>query len=91
VQVQDGSGNRFAIGARIGVERAGRPTLWRRIRTDGSYLSAADVRAHFGLGPSASIDAIVVEWPDGRHERWTGISGDRRLTLRRGSGRAPGI
>ncbi|PYR33291.1 MAG: hypothetical protein DMF93_25580 [Acidobacteria bacterium] len=36
--------NRFAIGSRVGVERAGRPTLWRRVRTDGSYLSASDVR-----------------------------------------------
>ena len=26
----------------IGVERAGTPTLWRRVRTDGSYLSASD-------------------------------------------------
>jgi hypothetical protein len=86
VRVEDGSGNRFGIGARIGVERAGRPTLWRRVRTDGSYLSASDVRAHFGLGSSASVDSIVVQWLDGRQERWTGISGDRLVTLRRGSG-----
>jgi len=88
VRVEDGPGNRFAIGARIGVERAGRPTLWRRVRTDGSYLSASDVRAHFGLGASASLDAVVVQWPDGRRERWTGMTGDRMVSLRRGSGRA---
>jgi enediyne biosynthesis protein E4 len=86
VRLEDGSGNRFGTGARIGVERAGRPTLWRRVRTDGSYLSASDVRAHFGLGSSASVDSIVVQWLGGRQERWTGISGDRLVTLRRGSG-----
>ena len=43
-------GNRFGFGARIGVERAGRPTVWRRVRTDGSYLSASDARVHVGLG-----------------------------------------
>ena len=44
------SGNRFGIGARVGVVREGQPTLWRRARTDGSYLSASDDRVHFGLG-----------------------------------------
>ena len=37
-------GNRFGFGALVGVERAGRPTLWRRVKTDGSYLSASDPR-----------------------------------------------
>ena len=82
VRVEQGGGNRLAIGARVGVDRGGRPTLWRRVRTDGSYLSASDVRAHFGLGPSASIDALVVIWPDGSGERWTGIE-RRAVTIRR--------
>jgi hypothetical protein len=87
VRLEDGPANRFAIGARIGVERAGRPTLWRRVRTDGSYLSASDVRAHFGLGSSAAIGAVVVQWPDGRQERWPDVKSDRQVTLKRGSGR----
>jgi enediyne biosynthesis protein E4 len=80
-------GNRFGFGALVGVERAGRPTLWRRVKTDGSYLSASDPRVHFGLGASAALDAIVVQWPDGQRERWTGLAGDRLITLRRGTGR----
>ena len=43
-------GERFGMGARVGIERAGQPTLWRRVKTDGSYLSASDIRVHFGLG-----------------------------------------
>ena len=58
------------------------------MKADGSYLSANDSRLHFGLGASPSIDAIVVKWPDGQEERWTGIKADRVVTLRRGSGRA---
>ena len=58
-------GNRFGIGAWVGVERAGGPALWRRVRMDGRYLSASDVRVHFGLGASSAITAIVVAWPDG--------------------------
>ena len=87
VRAAQPGGNRFAFGAWIGVERAGTPTLWRRVRTDGSYLSASDVRVHFGLGSSTAIDAVVVQWPDGARERWTGIGADRLVTLRRGTGK----
>ena len=88
VRVTQPSANRFGFGAWIGVERAGRPTLWRRVRTDGSYLSASDVRVHFGLGSSPAIDAVVVQWPDGPRERWTSIAAGKLLTLARGSGKA---
>jgi len=87
VRLEQPTANRFAIGAWIGVERSSGPTLWRRVRTDGSYLSASDVRAHFGLGSSPAINAITVQWPDGTRERFSGITGDRLVTLRRGSGK----
>jgi hypothetical protein len=79
-------GNRQGIGALVGVERAGKPTLWRRVKTDGSYASASDSRIQAGLGESAAVTAVVVHWPDGRQERWTGIQADRLVTLKRGTG-----
>jgi len=87
VRLDQRPGNRFGLGAYVGVERSGHPTLWRRVRTDGSYLSASDVRVHFGLGSSPAVSAIVVQWPDGQRERWTDVRGDRVITLRRGTGR----
>ena len=50
VRVTQPAGNRFGFGAWIGVERAGRPTLWRRARTDGSYLSASDAASALRAG-----------------------------------------
>jgi len=85
VRLDQRPGNRFGIGGWVGVERTGRPTLWRRVRTDGSYLSASDVRAHFGLGAAAAVTAIVVQWPDGQRERFTDVAADRLVTLRRGT------
>jgi enediyne biosynthesis protein E4 len=79
-------GNRQGIGALVGVERAGKPTLWRRVKTDGSYASASDSRIQAGLGESAAVTAVVVHWPDGGQERWTGIQADRLVTFRRGTG-----
>ncbi len=79
--------NRFGVGAWIGVEGGGHPTLWRRVRTDGSYLSASDIRVHVGLGSAPpGPSAVVVQWPDGPRERWTGIAPDRVVTLTRGTG-----
>jgi hypothetical protein len=86
VRLDQGPGNRFAFGARVGVERAGLPTLWRRLRTDGSYLSASDARVHFGLGPATKIDAVAVQWPDGVRERWPGVAAHRVVRLKRGGG-----
>lgn len=85
IRLDQPGGNRFALGARVGIERAGKPTLWRRVRTDGSYLSSSDHRLHIGLGASSTIDAVIVEWPDASRERWTNIQIDRAITLRRGS------
>jgi hypothetical protein len=79
--------NRDGIGARVGVARAGERTLWRRVHTDGSYLSASDVRVHFGLGRSAAVAAVLVEWPSGLKERWDNVRGDLLVTLREGTGK----
>ena len=87
VRLEVASGNRAGIGASVSLERPGAPALWRRVRTDGSYLSASDVRVHFGLGEGARVERIVVQWPDGSREAWTGVGVDRVVTLRRGTGR----
>jgi enediyne biosynthesis protein E4 len=89
----DQPGNRWGFGARVGVERRGLPTLWRRVGTDGSYLSASDARVHVGLGPGPAtrVDAVIVEWPDGQRERWTGVEVDRAITLKRGGGARPAL
>ena len=75
------------MGARVGIERAGQPTLWRRVKTDGSYLSASDPRVHVGLGASTQVEAVVVDWPDGVRERFTDVAADQIVTLQRGKGK----
>jgi enediyne biosynthesis protein E4 len=54
------------------------------VKTDGSYLSASDIRIHAGLGRSTAVD-VSVEWPGGPTETWKGVAVDRLVTLRRGS------
>ena len=45
-----GSGGRDMLGARVEFRRRDRPSLWRRVRSDGSYASANDPRVLVGLG-----------------------------------------
>ena len=75
------------IGARVAVVRKGQQPVWRRVHTDSGYLSAQDVRVHFGLGDQAALVGVLVDWPDHTQERFEGIKADRIVTLRQGSGK----
>ena len=80
--------NRSGIGARVAVFRDGEEPLWRRVHTDSSYLSASDVRVHFGLGKRPDVQRLMVRWPDGLEESWDNIHADKGVVLRQGSGKA---
>jgi len=79
---------RDALGAQIRLRAGGREFLGLAL-AGSSYGSSNDPRAHFGLGPLASIDGIEVLWPDGRRESFPGTSVDRVIRLQQGEGRAP--
>ena len=64
------TGKRDAYGAKVEIRRKGAPTIWRRVRADGSYLSANDPRILIGLGGGAQLEALFVHWPDGSSEQF---------------------
>jgi len=78
---------RDMVGARVGIVPAAGPTLWRRARADGSYASANDPRVLVGLGNTARLSKVRVEWPTGNVEEWTDVQVDRYTTLKEGGGR----
>ncbi|HEX9735808.1 MAG TPA: FG-GAP-like repeat-containing protein [Thermoanaerobaculia bacterium] len=79
---------RDALGARVAAVRGdGSRTPWRRVATDGSYLSAGDPRVLFGLGANPEVAAVRVIWPGGESETWTGLAAGRYHTLIAGRGR----
>lgn len=82
-----GSSGRDMLGARVGVTGADGRTLWRRVRSDGSYASANDPRVLVGLGASAGAVRVEVRWPDGRTELWSSVLSDRWSTLKQGEGK----
>lgn len=79
---------RDAEGARVGLRLADGSRLWRRASSDGSYASARDPRALFGLAGRAAPEAVRIVWPDGSAEEWPAPPAGRYSTLRRGTGSA---
>jgi hypothetical protein len=83
-----GSGGRDMLGARVEIRQQKGPTLWRRVRSDGSYASANDPRVIVGLGQATAAPAAVrVRWPNGNLEEWSDVNIDRWTTLKEGSGK----
>jgi hypothetical protein len=80
------TGKRDAYGARVELVPDVGPTLWRRVRADGSYLSSNDPRVLFGLGPAKAVRRLVVHWPDGRQESFAPPELRRYSTLVQGTG-----
>jgi hypothetical protein len=87
VRLEGVKSNCFGIGARVGVFREGAEPLWRRVHTDSSYLSASDVRVHFGLGTNTNLKGVLVCWPEGSKELWSDVKPDKIVLLRQGSGK----
>jgi len=81
------TGKRDAYGAKVEITRSGGTTLMRRVRADGSYLSANDPRIIFGLGNDSKIVSLLVSWPDGKREQFSVPPLREYTTLVQGTGR----
>jgi enediyne biosynthesis protein E4 len=79
--------NRSAIGARVRLIGSG-GTQVQEVRGGGSYYSQNDLRVHFGLGRSATIERVEIRWPNGLEEQWTGLAPNAIVTLKEGTGTA---
>ena len=78
--------NRDMLGAQVEIVISKERTLWRRVRTDGSYLSANDPRVIGGLGAALAVEAVRVRWPGGAIEEWKNPRIDQYTTLQEGTG-----
>lgn len=79
--------NRDGIGARIEVATSD-GTLLKSVHACNSYLTQASLWVHFGLGSEDTVSKVVVRWPGGEKEQFSGIEVDRRFVLEQGTGTA---
>ncbi len=69
--------NRSGIGAKVKLTTPDGKTQTDSCRSGSSYLSASDLRIHFGLGQFSKEIAIEVQWPSGTREEHTGLAANR--------------
>ena len=72
--------NRSALGAKVRLIANGH-IQFAEVQSGGSYLSQSDLRLHFGLGSSARIDRIEIQWPSGIRQVLKDVPGDRVLAI----------
>jgi hypothetical protein len=65
VKLEGDGKNRFAIGAKVTL-RLGKDSLYQELEPTRGFQSSVDYILTFGIGASDSVDALRVEWPDGR-------------------------
>ena len=84
VEVAGTKSNRDGAGAEVRV-RAGGQTQVRVVDSSGSYLSASDIRAHFGLGSLEEVESVAVRWPDGSEQTIAAVPANKLLFVRQGA------
>jgi hypothetical protein len=77
-----GKNGRDMLGTQVDVIVKKNQALRRRVRTDGSYLSANDPRVLVGLGSTTQVEAVRVRWPDGSVSELKAPPVDRYTTIK---------
>ncbi len=90
VRLEGRTCNRDAIGARLELYLAGtdQPKRIKTLRAGDGFLGQSSKSVHFGLGPHAQIDRLVVRWPGGQAEEFRELAVDRHYLVVQGSGQA---
>lgn len=85
VSLRGTASNASGIGARLRLV-AGDLDLVRDVQTSSGYLAQSSLLVEFGLGQTASIDSLVVEWPSGTVDVYRHLLADRVLVITEGAG-----
>lgn len=85
-ELEGSKSSRFPAGAVVTVEAAGKRQT-DVLLSQSSFLSVNDARLHFGLGTAARVDRIVVAWPSGGNEVFSGVDAGALYRLIEGTGK----
>ncbi len=71
VRLRGRDSNGDGISSRLVAYYGSRP-VERYVRTGSSYLSVSEKTVTFGAGAAGGIDSLLVRWPSGRVDRFSG-------------------
>ena len=69
--------NKSAIGAIVWAKaQINGATVWqvRHVSAQNSFNCQNSLNVHFGLGNAASIDSLIVQWPSGAEDSYSGVA-----------------
>ncbi|HUQ65210.1 MAG TPA: VCBS repeat-containing protein, partial [Flavitalea sp.] len=73
--------NKYGIGAKIKVY-CGNQVLMQEQYPVRGYQSSVDMVLNFGLGKSASIDSLIIQWPDNKWQLLKNVKVNQTITLK---------
>ena len=80
VELHGAGRNTQGIGARVTIWQGPSMQMLEQMPTRG-FESSVDSRLHFGLGDSATVDSLIVVWPNGAMQRLEHVGVDRAVVL----------
>ena len=80
---------RDGTGARLKLVSEG-VTQYEQAKGGMSYMSAHDLRIHFGLGRRKTIDSLEITWLSGTVDKLTNVPINQIITAKEGAGIVPG-
>ena len=80
IRLRGTGANTAGIGAKVFLVCGGAKQYLEQMPTRG-FQSSVDPRLHFGLGDMASVDSLIVVWPDRRFQVLTNVAVNQTLTL----------
>jgi enediyne biosynthesis protein E4 len=81
VKLTGSNSNRDGIGARVRITTLPGRSQYGYVSTASSYLSASDVRLHFGLGDAVQVREIQVDWPNGRVQKVSNVRANQVIVI----------
>jgi hypothetical protein len=76
-----GKSNLDAIGTRILVRTADGEQI-REVASANGFNAQSSLQAHFGLGKNSRVDYMKIVWPDGAHQEFRNVAGNKVYHLR---------
>jgi hypothetical protein len=90
-QLSGEKGNTSAVGTVVTLKYADQIQYLEHMPMRG-FQSSVGYQMHFGLGPVAEVDSVIVDWIDGTRTVMTNVKTDQiiKLDQQKGAGQAPG-
>lgn len=83
VRLRGRTSNRDAVGAVVRV-LTGANTQMRVLGAGGGYASQDSKVLHFGLRDAERVDELIIEWPSGERQIFSGVEVDQRVAIEEG-------